>query len=62
MSQKAKTHDRGYGWKHQQLRRSLARQVTAGLATCARCGRPIDLDEPWDLGHNDQRSQQLHGP
>lgn len=45
-SQKAKTHARGYGSKHQQLRQSFARQVAAGLATCARCGRPIDPDQP----------------
>jgi hypothetical protein len=62
MSLRAKTHTRGYGWKHQQLRRSLAREVAAGLATCARCGRPIDPDEQWDLGHDDYDRTLYTGP
>jgi len=59
---KASTTSRGYGWKHQQLRKSLARQVPAGLASCARCGRPILPDQPWDLGHDDYDRTIYAGP
>jgi hypothetical protein len=27
--------------------------VASGDAPCARCGSPVSLDEPWDLGHVD---------
>jgi hypothetical protein len=50
---RAKTTARGYGARHRRLRRALAPIVAAGLATCARCGRPILAGEPWDLGHDD---------
>jgi hypothetical protein len=32
---------RGYGAKHQALRRGIAEQVEAGLVRCARCGELI---------------------
>ncbi len=55
------TTARGYGWKHQQARARVARQVAAGTATCARCGYPIDREEAWDLDHSDDRAGYL-GP
>src|SRR5215216_2030848 len=52
-SQRKKTNERGYGLEHKRLRQKVAREVAAGLATCARCGYLIQPDEPWDLGHDD---------
>jgi hypothetical protein len=50
---RAKTGVRGYGARHQRIRRALEPLVRAGLATCARCQRRILPGEPWDLGHDD---------
>ena len=50
---KVKTASRGYGGRHQALRRRFAAIVEAGLASCWRCGLPIVPGEPWDLGHVD---------
>jgi hypothetical protein len=38
---------------HRKLRKCLAPLVAAGLATCARCGEPIEPGSKWDLGHTD---------
>jgi hypothetical protein len=59
---KAKTTLRGYGWKHQQIRRIVEREVAAGLSICARCGVPIHPAEPWDLGHDDYDRTTYSGP
>ena len=56
MPRSAKTTARGYGWKHQQLRKRSERSVRAGLASCTRCGGLILPDESWDLDHTDDRT------
>lgn len=58
----AKTVARGYGVRHQQLRKRYGRLVKAGVAFCARCGKPIAPGEPWDLGHVDGVRDQWWGP
>jgi len=50
-----------YGWRHQQARERVKRQVNAGLAVCARCGKPIIASTSWDLGHSDTDPTQYHG-
>jgi hypothetical protein len=50
------TSQRGYGTAHQAERERWRPTVEAGHATCTRCGKPIDADAPWDLGHNDDRT------
>src|SRR5829696_1684088 len=61
-SVKAKTASRGYGGRHQALRRRLAAIVEAGLASCSRCGYPIVPGEPWDVGHDDRDRTIYAGP
>lgn len=56
------TAERGYGAGHQALRRRWAPEVATGEVTCARCGRLIDPDEPWDLGHDDEDRSIYTGP
>jgi hypothetical protein len=62
MSSGAKTDDRGYGWKHQQMRKVWKPLVATGRAICARCRRPISPREPWDLGHDDHDRSRYTGP
>jgi len=50
---RATTSRRGYGARHQRIRRALQPLVAAGLVTCARCGLRIHPGESWDLGHDD---------
>lgn len=52
----ATTTERGYGAQHQAERERWRPVVEAGQATCARCGEPIAPDQPWDLGHTDDRT------
>jgi hypothetical protein len=54
--------ERGYGSRHQRLRKQWARHVEAGEVNCARCGRWIEPDEPWDLGHDDNDRSLYTGP
>jgi hypothetical protein len=53
VSVKQGTTARGYGGKHQALRKKLAVLVASGAAVCWRCGRPILPGMAWDLGHDD---------
>jgi len=70
MSHRGTTTERGYGTRHQRLRRRWARKVAAGEAYCWRClqdGKPkaeawIAPDEPWDLGHDDRDRGAYRGP
>jgi len=63
MSQGAKTSERGYGWSHRQERqRWQHHRVATGRVICARCGRPINPREPWDLGHDDHDRRSYAGP
>jgi hypothetical protein len=43
---------RGYGGRHQGLRKRWAPRVARGLVPCARCGLPMEPGEPWDLDHS----------
>lgn len=49
--------DRGYGPEHQHIRDALLdRQAKGETLMCARCGKPITWDEPWHLGHTEDRT------
>lgn len=50
------TGQRGYGLRHKTRREHWRPRVDAGLVDCARCGQPIEPGRPWDLGHNDDRT------
>lgn len=56
------TTQRGYGTAHQKLRAQWRPIVEAGLAICARCGKNIPPDAPWDLGHVDGDRSSYQGP
>jgi len=58
---KGNTTQRGYGRRHQQIRRTLllalADRVAAGITDlCPRCQHPIHPNQPLDLDHTDDRS------
>ena len=53
---------RGYGTEHRNLRNQWRPQVEAGTVHCARCGRPIQPGQPWDLGHDDHDRTRYRGP
>ena len=62
MPSKGSTSARGYGHKHQQLRKQYQPLVASGKATCWRCGEPIHPNQPWDLGHDDNNRNHYRGP
>jgi hypothetical protein len=53
VTSRAGTSARGYGGRHQALRKKLAALVASGRAVCWRCGQPILPGTLWDLGHDD---------
>jgi hypothetical protein len=53
---------RGYGARHDSLRKRIAPLVASGEAICARCHKPILPNEPWDLGHDDNDRNRYAGP
>lgn len=56
------TTARGYGSKHQRLRRRYQRKMDRGeVFNCWRCGDPVDPSN-WDLGHDDQDRSITRGP
>jgi hypothetical protein len=59
---RGRTAARGYGGRHQALRRQLASLVAAGGVGCARCGALILPWELWDLGHDDLDRSRYTGP
>ncbi|ATO17825.1 hypothetical protein CO540_13250 [Micromonospora sp. WMMA2032] len=56
------TAARGYGRKHEDLRKQWKPKVDAGQVDCWRCGDPIQPGRPWDLGHDDDDRSQYRGP
>lgn len=56
------TNERGYGRRHQALRKTWQRQVDLGIVICWRCGNPIAPGSPWDLGHDDVDRTVYRGP
>lgn len=58
----ARTADRGYGARHQKLRKTLNQFVATGNCKCVRCGELIAANEHWDLGHDDHDRSLYTGP
>jgi hypothetical protein len=57
--------ERGYGWKHEKLRKVWQRQIDeqhGPTVLCARCLRPILPGQEWDLGHDDYDRSRYTGP
>lgn len=50
---------RGYDHRHRRARARQAERVALGIVQCARCGKIILPNEPWDLGHTDDRHGYL---
>lgn len=50
-----------YNAAHRATREAYTALVNAGMATCARCGKPINPAGDWHLDHNDDGSGYL-GP
>lgn len=56
------TTQRGYGYRHRQLRKQIEPIVRSGRAICWRCGEPIAADADFDLGHDDLDRTRYRGP
>lgn len=56
------TPQRGYGYRHRQMRAGWQRRIDAGEdVRCWRCGEPI-TGQDWDLGHDDNDRSIYRGP
>lgn len=53
---------RGYGYRHKQLRERAKRDVQRGTAICWRCNKPIPPNADFDLGHDDHDRTLYRGP
>lgn len=62
MPSQGSTDARGYGNRHQRLRKQLEPIVRSGQAVCWRCGEKIGADQRWDLGHDDEDRRVYRGP
>ena len=40
----------------------MGAEVRTGMVACARCGRLINPDEAWDMGHDDENRSVHIGP
>lgn len=49
-------HARGYGNDHDKARAEWAPLVATGNVKCWRCKDYLPSDQPWDLGHRDDRT------
>lgn len=56
------TAEKGYGARHQRMRKRYEATIAQGQGVCWRCQLPIKAEEPWDLGHDDHDRTQYRGP
>lgn len=62
MPKPGSTTARGYGAKHQALRKKWQAIVDRGEAYCWRCGCWLEPGQPFDLGHDDHDRTVYRGP
>jgi hypothetical protein len=58
----ASTTARGYGNRHQQIRKQWVPIVAAGGVICWRCRKAIQPWMEWELGHDDWNRDITRGP
>lgn len=54
--------DRGYGTEHDRLRRYWKPIVAKGKTHCSVCGKLIEPNQRWDLGHVEGDRRAYAGP
>ena len=62
MPSKGTDRDRGYDYRHKQLRKRMEPKVATGKVDCWRCRQPILPTQQWDLGHDDHDRTKYRGP
>lgn len=60
MPAKGTSSQRGYDYRHKQIRKQYEPLVRSGRAICARCSQPIASTASWDLGHVDGTIRTSH--